>query len=282
VETEFGGKSTACLVIGGVDVPIVFEKPGTYQIGGTNQQKSAFGQGTVYFRHGAKSEPGTTDDLRRFVDREIERLRSAWLDNIRKVVEAPTGSKVIVVPVERASTDQDQARCVRLTTSLEAPLVRELDPNTTHPYRQKEVAQRTTEKLGQGRAVTPHDVFAIRKAHGIDQQPHYCYHPTFSTPLYSESFVDWIVSECGKNPEFVELARRYIRALGGGQKLPLSTDERLQWLVAFMQKHGHTQAAVARMLRLNSSTVSLLIRGSYGGNVEGILHRIEDLRRSQE
>ena len=84
VETKIGGKSAACLAIGGVHNPIVFEKPGTYQIVGTNQQKSAFSQGTVYFRHGAKSEPGTSDDLRNFVEREVERLRSAWLDNIQK------------------------------------------------------------------------------------------------------------------------------------------------------------------------------------------------------
>ncbi len=54
----------AAFVIPSVAVPILFEKPGTYDIGG-GKQRTAFGVGTVYFRHGAKSEPGTSEDVRR-------------------------------------------------------------------------------------------------------------------------------------------------------------------------------------------------------------------------
>ena len=49
-------------VIGAVVVPIVFQRPGTYD-DGRGKQKSAFSMGTIYFRHGAKSEPGRTEDL---------------------------------------------------------------------------------------------------------------------------------------------------------------------------------------------------------------------------
>ena len=71
-----------------VGAPIVFIKPGTYQIE-DGRQKTAFGVGTVYFRHGAKSEPGTTADLRDFLEREIAVRREEWLGNIRRVIEAP-------------------------------------------------------------------------------------------------------------------------------------------------------------------------------------------------
>jgi len=50
-------------------------------------RRNVFSVGTVYFRHGAKSEPGTSDDLRQFLEREIEATRRTWLDGIAKVVE---------------------------------------------------------------------------------------------------------------------------------------------------------------------------------------------------
>jgi hypothetical protein len=51
------------LIVSAVSIPIVFTSPGTYDIGG-GKQRTAFSRGTVYFRHGAKSDPGTSGDLR--------------------------------------------------------------------------------------------------------------------------------------------------------------------------------------------------------------------------
>jgi len=79
-----------------VSIPIVFRKPGTYEIGG-GKQKTAFGVGTVYFRHGAKSEPGNSDDIRRVLERQIEVIRRSWIKGVRKVVQAPQGSQIVTV-----------------------------------------------------------------------------------------------------------------------------------------------------------------------------------------
>lgn len=49
--------SLVALTVGATSTPVVFERPGTYDIGG-GKQKTAFSAGSVYFRHGAKSEPG--------------------------------------------------------------------------------------------------------------------------------------------------------------------------------------------------------------------------------
>ena len=57
VTKELHGKLVGCFVLGEAPIPIVFTKPGTYAVCGSNQQKTAFGQGTIYFRHGAKSDP---------------------------------------------------------------------------------------------------------------------------------------------------------------------------------------------------------------------------------
>lgn len=64
VEATRAEQQVAVIVVGAVaDAPIAFTKPGTYVPAGLTNQKNAFSSGTVYFRHGAKSEPGTTADL---------------------------------------------------------------------------------------------------------------------------------------------------------------------------------------------------------------------------
>ena len=60
-------KRICALIVGGVSVPLIFTEVGTYPIEG-GKQKTAFSKGSVYFRHGAKSEPGTSEDLRRFLE----------------------------------------------------------------------------------------------------------------------------------------------------------------------------------------------------------------------
>jgi predicted HTH transcriptional regulator len=71
------GAPVVVLVISSSSIPIVFTSPGTFDVGG-GKQKTAFSKGTVYFRHGAKSEPGTSDDLRAALERELDRIRSSW------------------------------------------------------------------------------------------------------------------------------------------------------------------------------------------------------------
>lgn len=102
---EKGGQKLVGFIIPGVGVPLIFQKPGTYDIGG-GKQKTAFGVGTVYFRHGAKSEPGNSDDIRRIIERQLEQIRKSWVKGVRKVVTAPPGSQLVtmVSPSVQAST----------------------------------------------------------------------------------------------------------------------------------------------------------------------------------
>jgi predicted HTH transcriptional regulator len=55
------GQPVAIVSIGASRIPIVFTAHGGYPVKPTGQ-KTAFVKGSVYFRHGAKSEPGTSDD----------------------------------------------------------------------------------------------------------------------------------------------------------------------------------------------------------------------------
>lgn len=120
------GHPLVAFVMQGVSIPLVFQKPGTYDIG-SGKQRTAFSVGTVYFRHGAKSEPGTSEDIRKIIERQLEHIRKSWLKGVRKVVQSPPGSTVVTVaerdgrrpPVALATTvravNDPNATPVRLT-----------------------------------------------------------------------------------------------------------------------------------------------------------------------
>jgi hypothetical protein len=115
--------SIAVLQVQGVPIPVVFTKPGTYDIGG-GKQKNAFSIGTVYFRHGAKSEPGSTEDIRRVIDRQLESIRKDWIRGVRKVVAAPQNSQLVVLPPHATIQDLPHTARVRVVDDLNAPAVR--------------------------------------------------------------------------------------------------------------------------------------------------------------
>ncbi|MEO7724215.1 MAG: N-6 DNA methylase [Chthoniobacterales bacterium] len=57
----------------------------TYTLEDGKQQKNAFGAGTLYVRHGAKSEPARLADIARLVDTNVQRARREWLSGVKKV-----------------------------------------------------------------------------------------------------------------------------------------------------------------------------------------------------
>jgi len=99
-EADKKGAKIAILKVGAVSPPMVFIQPGTYATE-DGKQKSVFSKGTVYFRHGAKSEPGNSEDLKKWLEKELNLVKKSWLRNVRKVVNAPIGHKVQFVAPER-------------------------------------------------------------------------------------------------------------------------------------------------------------------------------------
>lgn len=199
------GASVVILVISRTTMPIVFTSPGTYDAGG-GKQKTAFSKGTVYFRHGAKSEPGTSDDLRAALDRELDRIRISWLDGITKVVTAPVGATVSVVTGEVRLTGTEAATAVRLVNDDAAPAFKAMRTDLLYPHRQTELVRRVNELLA-GPKITGHDVHCVRKAHGVDGQPNFFYKPQFSSPQYSEAFAEWMVDQYRRDATFFQKAR---------------------------------------------------------------------------
>ena len=186
-------------------IPLVFTSVGNYEVGG--KPKIAFAVGTIYFRHGAKSEPGNSSDLRAFLEREVEAIKDSWLEGIVKVVEAPVGSRVAILPPQSQPPGPSGVLPLRLTDDPKAPQYYAIPVDTTHPYRQKEVIEAVNKRLEGRKKISSHDVLCIRRVHEIQKKIEFCYTQNFASPLYSQQFVDWIVNKFDEDPQFFAKAK---------------------------------------------------------------------------
>jgi hypothetical protein len=203
VAVQREGLRFGCLLIQAAPVPLVFVSPGTYAVA-DNKQKSAFSVGAVYFRHGAKSQPGTSDDLETFLKREIAAVREVWIGRLRQVVEAPLDAAIHVIPSEGVRRDDESGTAIRLTNDPTAPAYRLADPNLTHPFRQKEVIAQVSSAIGASLKVSSHDILCVRRVHVVDDSPVYCYRGNFASPTYSQAFVDWLLAQYQADTLFFE------------------------------------------------------------------------------
>jgi hypothetical protein len=205
--TRVGRPATAVVVEGVANTPLVFSRQGRYR-SADGAEHIAFARGGLYFRHGAKSEPATGADVRDFINRQLEATRTRWLANIRQVMHAPDGAEVAVI--ETAERDEEgRPTLIRLTTDPHAPLYGQVDPDHSHPYRQKEVILAVNARLS-GAPVNAFDVLSVRRVHSIseDTRPEFVHVPKFGSPQYSDAFVDWLVGEHERDPDFFTRAKR--------------------------------------------------------------------------
>jgi hypothetical protein len=202
-----GSDMVAAVIVGPAEeAPLTFIRPGTYPDPmRPKQQKSAFGRG-VYFRHGAKSEPATREDLRLFIDRRLNRVREDWLGGIRQVLAAPAGAEIVAI--ERVNSDGG-TRTIRITTDENAPMYRLADFDVSHPYRQKELVDEVNKRLPNHITINSHDILSVRRAHNIDvqTQPDYVHRPKFGNYQYSDAFIDWLIHQFANDAEFFSIAR---------------------------------------------------------------------------
>jgi hypothetical protein len=202
-ECEKEGREICAIAVKGTRIPLVFMRVGTYEVS-PGKQKTVFSSGTVYFRHGAKSEPGTSDDLRAFLERELELIKRSWLDGISKVVEAPAGSRIAILPPETQPTGPSGSLPVQLTNDPNAPAYYAVPIDTTHPFRQKEVVQRVNSRLAGKKTINAHDILCVRRVHSIQKDIKYCYTQNYASPRYSQAFVDWLLQKHNEDEHFFE------------------------------------------------------------------------------
>ena len=81
-------------------------------------------------------------------------------------------------------------------------------PDTTHPYRQKEVLELVNQRLSGTQIINNFDVLCIRKLYNIASKAEFYYKPRFGSPQYSPQFVDWIMKQANRKPDFFARTRR--------------------------------------------------------------------------
>ena len=206
VEAKKSGQSVALFLINPPDSPLVFEKPGTYAVDVKHQQ-TVFAQGTIYFRHGAKSESGTTDDVRKFIEKRVREMHDQLVKGLRKVSEAPRGSQLLVVPRGARAIGPAGAVAVRLTTNPDAQGILVTDRHEIFPYRQKDVIAKLKEVLPAGSVPNTYDLQAINKVYKIADQENLSWQPPFLSRLYSDAFVEWIIDKLSNQKHFLQDTR---------------------------------------------------------------------------
>jgi hypothetical protein len=209
-EAHKAKRVVAALVVGAATIPIVFTRAGTYPVEG-GRQKTAFAKGTVYFRHGAKSEPASRDDLADAIERRLSEVRKQWIGGVRKVIESPAGSRVAVLPPEIRPSDDPSAVPIRIVDDESAQAFRLLDIDKTHPYRQKELLDEVRKKLPKNASFNQFDVLVLRKVHPILETPAYSHQPRFGSRQYSKRAVDWITSHYRSDRALFTRARNQYR-----------------------------------------------------------------------
>ena len=210
-EIDKEGVKIAALLIESVSIPMVFIKSGTYDpdeggdAGGDEDdkgQQTVFERGAVYFRHGARSEPGDSCDMTKVVGRELEKLHRSWFSGIEKAVKTP--AQYVTQPV---ATMSDAARMPNQSDYGVAI------PDRTYPYIQKEVVHHVNERLSGKKHITAHDTLCVRRIYRIDEsKPQFYYKSKFASAQYSEEFVDWLVERYEEDHLFFEKTREQYRA----------------------------------------------------------------------
>lgn len=125
-ELEKAGHKLAAFVIEAVETPVVFQRHGAYETG-AGKPTTVFAVGTVYFRHGGKSEPGTSDDIRKAIENRVNTLRKDWMRGLKTVVQAPRGSQILVASPRKRGFNQVGAlptAAFRVVSDVQAPAVR--------------------------------------------------------------------------------------------------------------------------------------------------------------
>jgi hypothetical protein len=225
-----------CLEIMEAETPLIPTGAGTYQAPDGKKQERAFSAGVLLVRHGAKSEPANTWDLRKLIERRISGARKDVLQGVRRIARAPTGAKVDVLvskrnvsakkrvpstgrwtPHEaqavRASTAMDAAP-VRLTTDPKAPAYHLVKPDQTHPLRMNDLVKKVNKDLTPlGQKISPHDIHSLNRVYGSFKNIEHCYESQHGPRQYSEDFASWIVDQCKKNPMFRFITRNQSRRL---------------------------------------------------------------------
>ena len=114
-------------------------------------------------------------------------------------------------------TGNASATPIRLTNSPSAPEYRLVDPDVTHPWRQKELLLKINEKLPATRRINQHHLRAVRLLYQIDLNHEYFHKSKFSSPQYSAALYEWMLDQFARDSAFfVKAADEFRRRQASG------------------------------------------------------------------
>ncbi|MFA4995248.1 MAG: RNA-binding domain-containing protein [Bdellovibrionales bacterium] len=202
-----------CFLIDPCTVPIIPVRPGEYETE-QKEKRSAFHKGVLYYRHGAKSEPGSSEDLAKIIRKNVEAHRREWMQGIKQVVKTTKRSVRHVVNKTVCFSSEITAQPIRVTDNPEAPEFRITDPNKTHPFRMKEFLKRLNEELTcLPKKITVFDIHGLMELYKFNNDIRYTYKPKFSPQLYSNEFASWIKEKVLQDRFFIQTARTRLRRI---------------------------------------------------------------------
>jgi hypothetical protein len=227
----------ACLRIAEASVPLIPTRPGTYPTT-SSKQASAFPRGIVLVRHGPKSEPATTEDLRRIIQKQVQQDRRAWIGRLRRIVEAPLGSTVSFVssppkqirelgrPPEIlpsgsrvVASGLSDAIPIRVVSDLAAPAYQLLDPDRSHPHRMNELLSMINSQLKpHGILVSAYDIKVVGLVHDIYSNLEYCYKSQYGPRKFSSALSEWLVERLKRDKMFLKVARAKLHRIQRSQR----------------------------------------------------------------
>ena len=208
-----GDGAYPALIVGETDIPTPFSSPGEF-VDAAGNKKSAFAKGTVYFRHGSKSEPAYRADLAQWIARHSDAERRRLMQGVKKVWGAPPGHVISVTATQGFVGTGATGMAARLSADPDATKITPRKASDFHPHRGKELLQLANKKL-KPKKISPFDITCINHSINIFSD-----HPEFATkphdtvsPLYSDNYLDWLVKQIGEVPNFLANARlEYIEA----------------------------------------------------------------------
>jgi hypothetical protein len=198
--------------VAAADFPIGFVRTtGNAEHAGNTDQVEMPVAGSFYFRHGDRSEPGTTADLQAFFLRLLRRVRRRWLRRIRQAVSEPTAAARTAAPskrksLERIKVERAYLQPVRIVTDPNAPALQPQDVDRLYPWRQKDLVRELNSRLGR-RFLNSYDIQAVRRQHRLDERPDFVFNLPGAGRRYSPAVAEWVLDQYARDPNFFHQTR---------------------------------------------------------------------------
>lgn len=204
------GSKTFQIKIFRQEIPMIFTSPGTYEIidkNGKVHQKTAWSIGSIYFRHSGSSDPGSTEDLSRWVHNLLKEFRGNLLAGISKVVESPMGSVVKIIPNDVVITKNESVFSIRITDDPNAHSYTVVDIDKLYPYRQIELIRALAAK---GVCINQYHIHIARVERKADENLQFSHKTNHGTRQYSEMFLQVLLDAYSQDSDFfVKLVQKH-------------------------------------------------------------------------